>query len=158
MNLEPSGLPLAAAVPRIVHRKASVLLLALACAACASVPPPDAAGSLEGTSWRLVKFQGGDGTILTPDDGSKYSLVFSAGGTVNARIDCNRASGSWKSSGRNQLEFGPLAITRAMCPPGSLHDRIVNHWPYFRSYMIRNGHLYLSLMADGGVYEFEPVH
>jgi para-nitrobenzyl esterase len=158
MNLEPSGLPLALAVPRIVHRKASVLLLALACAACASVPPPDAAGSLVGTSWRLVKFQGGDGTVLTPDDGSKYTLAFAADGRVSARIDCNRASGSWKSSGRNQLEFGPLAITRAMCPPGSLHDRIVNHWPYFRSYMIRNGHLYLSLMADGGVYEFEPVH
>jgi len=24
--------------------------------------------SLEGTSWQLVKFQGGDGTTLTPDD------------------------------------------------------------------------------------------
>jgi len=25
-----------------------------------------------------------------------------------------------------------------------------------RSYVIRNGHLYLALMADGGIYEFEP--
>lgn len=157
MNVESSRLPLAATVPRIVHRKASVLLLALVCAACAPVPPQDAAGSLAGTSWRLVKFQGGDGTVLTPDDGSKYTLAFSSGGIVSARIDCNRASGSWKSSGRNQIEFGPLAITRAMCPPGSLHDRIVNHWPYFRSYMIRDGHLFLSLAADGGVYEYEPV-
>jgi para-nitrobenzyl esterase len=27
---------------------------------------------------------------------------------------------------------------------------------YVRSYVIRNGHLFLSLMADGGIYEFEP--
>lgn len=156
MNLEPSGPPLAAAAARM-HRRASVLLVVLACAGCAPVPPQDAAASLAGTSWRLVRFQGGDGTTLVPDDRSKYTLAFSAGGIVGARIDCNRASGSWKSSGRNQIEFGPLAITRAMCPPGSLHDRIVNHWPYFRSYMIRDGYLFLSLAADGGVYEYEPV-
>ena len=51
----------------------------------------------------------------------------------------------------------PLALTRAMCPPGSLHDRIVKHWPYFRSYVVQNGHLFLALMADGGIYEFEPL-
>jgi para-nitrobenzyl esterase len=44
-----------------------------------------------------------------------------------------------------------------MCAPGSLHDRIIKHWPYVRSYVIRNGHLYLSLLADGGIYEFEPM-
>jgi len=99
----------------------------------------------------------GIGTVIPPDDRSKYTLAFAADGRVSARIDCNRASASWKSSGRNQLEFGSLAIARAMCPPGPLHDRIVNHWPCVRSYMITNGHLYLSLMADGGVYEFEPV-
>jgi len=26
-----------------------------------------------------------------------------------------------------------------------------------RSYMIKDGHLFLSLMADGGTYEFEPI-
>ena len=55
------------------------------------------------------------------------------------------------------LQFGPLALTRAMCPPGSLHDQIVKHWPYIRSYVVRNGHLFLALMADGGIYEFEPL-
>jgi para-nitrobenzyl esterase len=43
-----------------------------------------------------------------------------------------------------------------MCPPGSLHDRIVKQLPYVRSYLIKHGRLYLSLMADGGIYEFEP--
>jgi hypothetical protein len=36
-------------------------------------------GTLAGTSWQLVKFQGGDGTALTPDDGAKYTIEFGAG-------------------------------------------------------------------------------
>jgi hypothetical protein len=44
-----------------------------------------------------------------------------------------------------------------MCPPGSLHDFIVKQWEFVRSYTIQNGHLYLSLMADGGIYELEPI-
>jgi len=103
------------------------------------------------------RFLGSDDTTLTPDDKTKYTLVFSAGGGLTARVDCNRGRGTWKSSGPNQLQFGPLALTRAMCPPGSLHDRIVKHWSYIRSYVIKDGHLFLSLMADGGVYEFEPM-
>jgi para-nitrobenzyl esterase len=76
---------------------------------------------------------------------------------VSVRIDCNRGRGTWDSAGKNQLQFGPLALTRAMCPPESLHDRIVKQWPFVRSYMMKDGRLFLSLMADGGTYEFEPV-
>ncbi len=112
---------------------------------------------LGGTSWRLVKFQGGDDTTLTPDDGSKYTLAFGADGRVSARIHCNRGSGAWKSAGPNGLQLGPLALTRAMCPPGSLHNRVVKDWEYVRSYLIKDGHLFLSLMADAGIYEFEPI-
>ncbi len=44
-----------------------------------------------------------------------------------------------------------------MCPPGSLHDQIVKQWGNIRSYVMKDGHLFLSLMADGGIYEFEPA-
>jgi para-nitrobenzyl esterase len=112
---------------------------------------------LTGTSWQLVKFQGGDGTTLVPDDRASYTIEFSAGGQFSARVDCNRGRGTWKSAGTNQIEFGPLALTRAQCPAGSMHDHIVKQWSYIRSYIIKDGHLFLSLMADGGIYEFEPV-
>jgi heat shock protein HslJ len=121
----------------------------------AALPP--ASTELEGTSWQLVRFQGGDDTTLTPDDGSKYTIAFDAGGQLTARLDCNRGRGTWKSSGTNQLQFGPLALTRAACPPGSLHDQIVKQWGSIRSYVIKDGHLFLSLMADGGIYEFAPL-
>lgn len=112
---------------------------------------------ISGTSWQLVKFQGGDDTVLMPDDRSKYTVAFGADGAVSARIDCNRGRGTWKSPAASQLRLGPLALTRAKCPPGSLHDHIVKQWEHVRSYTIRDGHLFLSLVADGGIYEFEPV-
>jgi heat shock protein HslJ len=146
------------------------ILLSLALAACSRTPRADgpaadtpAAGTpagadtvgLVGPVWRLVEFRGGDDTRLTPDDPARYTIEFKSDGSLGARIDCNRGRGTWKSSGPG-LELGPLALTRAACPPGSLHDRIVKHWPYIRSYVLKDGHLHLSLMADGGIYEFEP--
>jgi heat shock protein HslJ len=121
----------------------------------ASITSP--ASPLAGTSWRLVKFEGGDDTVLKPDDPSKYTVEFAADGNLSARVDCNRGRGTWKSAGSNQITLGPMALTRAQCPPGSLHDQIVKQWGNIRSFVIRNGHLFLALMADGGIYEFEPI-
>jgi heat shock protein HslJ len=112
--------------------------------------------SLAGTSWRLVRFQGSDDATLTPDDRAKYTIDFGAGGLLTARVDCNRGRGTWKSTG-SQIQFGSLALTRAGCRAGSLHDHFVKQWSNIRSYVIRDGHLFLALMADGGIYQFEPT-
>ncbi|HEY6509822.1 MAG TPA: META domain-containing protein [Vicinamibacterales bacterium] len=132
-------------------------LCALALSCAPSLATQADTRGLGGTSWQLVQIQSMDGKTSTPDDRAKYTMAFSADGRVAMRIDCNRGSGTWKSAGPSQLEFGPLATTRAACPPGSLHDRIVTDLAYVRSYILKGGHLYLSLMADGGIYEFEPV-
>jgi heat shock protein HslJ len=118
---------------------------------------PEGAGMLQGMTWHLVKFQGGDDRTLTPDDPAKYTIEFAAGGQVTARVDCNRGRGTWTATPAGQLELGPLALTRARCPEGSLHDQIVKQWTNVRSFVIKDGHLFLSLMADGGTYEFAPV-
>jgi heat shock protein HslJ len=112
---------------------------------------------LAGTSWQLVKFQSSDDTTLTPDDPAKYTIEFAADGQLFARLDCNRGHGTWKSTDAGQIEFGPLAMTRAQCAAGSLHDQIVKQWCNISFYIVKDGHLFLALMADGGIYEFEPV-
>jgi heat shock protein HslJ len=122
----------------------------------AQTPSPGASGRLLGTSWQLVRFQGGDDKTLTPDAKSRYTLEFRDGDQLLARIDCNRGGATWKAAG-SSLEMGPLALTRAKCPEGSLHDQIVKQWSFIRSYVIKDKHLFLSLMADGGIYEFEPL-
>ena len=141
--------PHSSILPPVIHADSAYDVLKL--------PAIQETTELPGTSWQLVKFQGGDGTILTPDDKSRYTISFGEGGRVSARIDCNRGSGTWKSSGPNQLQIGPIALTRAICPPGSLHDRIARDLNFVRSYTIKDGHLFLSLMADGGIYEFESL-
>jgi putative lipoprotein len=133
----------------------SVLMRRTSVPVPAAPPPPEPARELTGTSWRLVRFQSSDDTTLTPDDRSKYTITFGAENRVRARVDCNRGSGTWKASG-NQLEIGPLALTRAACPPGPLPDRFARDLGFVRSYTFRDDHLFLALMADGGIYEFEP--
>lgn len=133
------------------------LLLAIACSVRTPTTPQNGAAGLGGTSWQLVRFQGSDDRVLTPDDSAKYTIAFGTDGSVNARVDCNRGRGTWKSSAPNQLQFGPLALTRAACPPGFLHDRIVKDWEFVRSYTLKDRHLFLALMADGGIYQFEPI-
>ena len=134
-----------------------VVFTALAPAAFGQPPSQAAVAALGGTQWQLVVFRGGDGEVVKPDDGLKYTLAFDASGQVAARIDCNRGRGTWMSKGSGNIEFGPLALTRALCPPESLHDRIVRQWGSVRTYLIKAGHLFLGLVADGGVYEFAPL-
>jgi len=92
-----------------------------------------------------------------PDDRSKYTITFGADDRIIVRFDCNRGRVSWSSPKPNQLRFGPLALTRAMCPTGSLQDQIARNWKFVRSYVLKDGHLFLSLMAASGIYEFEPM-
>jgi len=134
----------------------AVILLGFLSDMGAIASPQSPANVLGGTSWQLVKFLGSDDKSLRPEDKSRYTIAFEANGGVSVRIDCNRGHGSWTSAGPNQLEFGPLALTRAMCPAAPLNDRLAKDWQYARSYLLKDGHLFLSLMADGGTYEFEP--
>ena len=135
-----------------------ILLAAATLAGCASTSSPGSATtSLQGSSWRLVQIQMGDGMTKAAIERSRYTIGFGENGVLNVRFDCNRGRGSWKTSGPGNVEFGPLALTRALCPTGSLHDDLVRQWPFVRSYVVKDGRLYLSLMADGGTIEFEPA-
>jgi heat shock protein HslJ len=138
------------------HRPLAVALIVFACAGCTTGSDAGTEPTLEGTSWQLLQFEGGDDTILTPDDPMKYTIAFGADERVSVRFDCNRGNGTWKSLVPGQLELGELALTRAYCGPSSLHDQLARQWQFIRSYVLRDGHLFLALMADGGIYELEP--
>ncbi|MDH4019693.1 MAG: META domain-containing protein [Xanthomonadales bacterium] len=164
-----------------LNRATWLALLAASVVACSKeAPPPQAAtvvaeppaktqviseaapvesgdNGLGGTSWRLVQIISMDDSTDVPADPSLYTLDFSADGTVKMQVDCNRGSGSWTSEGDNSLKFGPVATTRAMCPPGSLHDAYLAQFEWVRSYVMRDGHLFLATMADGSIIEFEPT-
>lgn len=113
---------------------------------------------LLGTSWQLVSLTLSQGRILTPDDPTRYTLVFSPGGTLMVRLDCNRGRGTWEAPGARALTLGPLALTRALCPEGSLHDPIVQAWSHVRSFELKGTNLVLTPGGGGGtVLEFRPL-
>ena len=113
---------------------------------------------LSGTTWQLVKFQGPDERTFSPDDRSKYTISFGSNGRVTVRVDCNRGSSTWKLGSENgELQFGSWSRTSAKCGQGSLHDQIVREGADVHKFDIKDGHLFLFGMPNGGYYELEPL-
>jgi heat shock protein HslJ len=103
-------------------------------------------------TWRLVELQSSDDAIGTtrPTDPSKYEMTLQADGSVAMQLDCNRGIGQWKSDGPSEISFGPMGMTRAMCPEGSLDTRIAQQMEFVRTYVLQGNRLSLNLFADGG--------
>ncbi|CAD5372883.1 Flagellar hook-associated protein flgK [Rubrivivax sp. A210] len=138
-------------------------------AGCATHPAPLAPASpLAGTRWQLLAIESmsDEQPTARPAEPARYTLSFGADGQARLGLDCNRGSASWQASpapgdtpGRlsGNLVLGPLASTRAMCAPPSLEPRLAQALPYVRSYLLLEGRLHLTLMADGGVLTWAPL-
>lgn len=146
---------------KVRHFPAVLLALALVAPVDGLEPPTR---PLAGTEWRLVELQSMDDAIGTrrPPNPSVFTMRLEPDGNVRFRLDCNRATGSWTAeagadpaSGR--FTFGPLAGTRALCPPPSLDEQVLAQAPHVRSYLLKDGRLHLSLMADAGIQVWEPL-
>ena len=117
---------------------------------------PPVAASITLRTWQLVRIQMMDDAVFVPDHPTKYTLELGSDGRASVRADCNRGSGSYRLEGRS-LSFGPLATTRAMCPPGSISDRYLAQLAQVASWLERDGKLHLATRADGSVLEFQPA-
>ena len=123
----------------------------------------DPLSPLAGTDWELHAIQSMDdsqGTTHISDPG-QLTVQFGADGRVSFKLDCNRGMGEWKleaaGAESGKLSFGPIAATRALCPPPHLDERVVRDMAYVRSYLLKDGKLFMSLMADGGIYEWHKA-
>lgn len=149
---------------------ASAPFLLSACAATSQAPapaPPErpaASASLAGTAWQLAAIESMDDAQGTtrPAPGKRYTVRFAADGSAAFQLDCNRGSARWTAapaagSAGGTLQFGTVALTRAMCAPPALDTRIARDLESVRSYSLRDGTLSMSLMADGGIYRWMPL-
>lgn len=125
--------------------------------------PEENVNLLAGTTWRLVEFQSMDDAQSTtrPTDPLLYTMELKQDGTVHMRLNCNLANGTWKfepsaDPSNGSFEFGPLATTKALCPPPSMDELVASQAQWVRGYLLKDGKLYLSLMADGGIFAWEP--
>jgi len=135
-------------------------LTACAFAATAATTVP----TLAGTHWELTAIQSMDdaqGTTRIPHP-ERITATFGTDGRLSVRLDCNRGTAGWESTSSadglsGQLKIGPIAATRAMCPSPQLSSRVEQGLSYVRSYILKDGKLYMSLMADSGIYEWRPA-
>ena len=146
-------------------KRMTTMMAALALAGCAVKEPsgvmtPTEGGqtaALGGTSWQLVEIQSMDDSTYAPGPEADYTLAFGADSTVQVVVDCNRGRAQYTATPEGTLAFGPMALTRRQCAPGSLHDRFLSDLSNVRSYVLEDGRLYLATFADGAILEFAPI-
>jgi len=112
---------------------------------------------LQGPTWVMVKFQSMDDSVMTPTRPADYTLTFEDRGRLRIRADCNRGVAGWRSGNASELRIGHMVVTRALCMQGSMSTRFLRDLDFVRSYTFRDGHLFLALKADAGIYEFRPM-
>lgn len=148
-----------------------MLLLAATAPGCATAPAPPSPQPTPAGSAPVVTSRGLPADVLevtweweslvtpvetlAPDRPDRYTIRFERTGRVSVRADCNRGGGSYTVTRERRLSFGPIALTRAACPAGSLGDRFARDVQRVSSYFVpRGGSLFLEMPVDSGTLRF----
>ena len=93
-----------------------ILLAGGMLASCNTATDVDELSAVQG-DWELISIGGSQ--VPVP---ARYTIVFNADGSFNARNDCNQCSGGYTTDGNAISTGGAIACTRAFCPPPSFFD------------------------------------
>ena len=85
-----------------------------------------------------------------------YTMEFLNDGTVNLKVDCNSASGTYLAEGSNlTIEIGPMTL--AYCGEDSQDTLFLNSLSQVTNYSFRQQNLILGLVTSFGKMSFSPV-
>jgi len=116
----------------------------------------DLAGGLIGGTWHMTKAVHGNDPPVVPKEPSKYTMQFGEDGTLSLLADCNRGRSSY-SADPPTLHVGPAAITRMMCPPGSLDTIFLRDLSAAATFEINDGELHVTAKDGLTTLTFERV-
>jgi heat shock protein HslJ len=125
-----------------------------------AAPAPGAAitpaeTSLVGPTWRWLRTEYGDDTVVTVADPNRYTVQFRPDGTLGIRADCNSVTGTYTVQDASlMVRLG--ASTLVGCPPDSQADTFTRDLGNVATYVMAGGNLVLNLRADVGNMYFEP--
>ena len=145
-----------------VHLAFALLVASLATPGCSSSPQPKGADStataapqakLTDGPWKWVATQT-PVELIAPADPSRYTIQFNRDGSTALLADCNRGHGTYTSTTEGAITIGPAALTRMMCPPGSLDSRYLQQLNGAAHTFFRGDTLYIDLTADSGTMRF----
>ncbi|WP_162925218.1 META domain-containing protein [Aurantiacibacter odishensis] len=130
-------------------------------AACATTPDlsPDE-GALVSSEWALVSIMDDNEDVrLRPQFSERHTLNFEADGSLYIQLDCNRGTADWRaypgSAGSGDLNIGPVASTRALCPEPSYGERLASALPGATGYRVTPGVGTLTIITQDAVFGFE---
>jgi heat shock protein HslJ len=111
------------------------------------------AATLTDVLWEWHETKRSDGTGVTPDDPSKYTLEFLEDGKVEVRFDCNRGFGTYTVSAAS-LTITLMAGTTAECPPVTWGREYIKELRAAQSFALRDGDLSVTLSSGKGTMKF----
>lgn len=108
---------------------------------------------LEKIVWKWQGSTKPDGTKLTPDDPSKYTVEFVEDGyKVQFKADCNSGGGTYTATA-NTIKMSPLISTLMGCPEGSLGSEFGSELQNATDYHFDSSNLVVTL-TDGTTMNF----
>lgn len=124
----------------------------------------DSVSILADTAWRLVEIrsagvQSGGQEVSASE---VYTLRLQADGSVTLRLDCNRGFGRWvatpqKDGNAGGIKISDVGVTKAMCPPESISDRVTADLDSIANFALVDGSL-LTFLEDGSTsYVWVPL-
>lgn len=146
-----------------IKRSAAVALGAATLSLAACETTPSISKPLSGSTWRLVEMQSMDDAQGTtrPSNRDRYTIEFNADGTAYLQLDCNRGRTGWDAArtgtSSGTLTFKQLSSTMELCQDDGLSERLGQQLGFVRTYLVRDGRLNMSLLADGGILVWERV-
>lgn len=137
-----------------------ILIGSLAITGCSSSPQPKAPdstaaaqASLTAGPWKWVATQT-PVELIAPADPARYTIQFNADGSTALLADCNRGRGTYVTTAEGGITIGPAAVTRMMCPPGSLDSKYLQQLDNAAHTFFRGDTLYIDLKVDSGTMRF----
>jgi heat shock protein HslJ len=92
-------------------------------------------------------------SVPTPET---FTITFNEDGSFNALADCNRVNGTFTADDP-QLEIVVGMSTMAFCPNQELADQFTQELGDVTSYVIEDGHLFLTTKFASDIMEFQPA-
>lgn len=108
---------------------------------------------LAGPTWRWTGFQGGDGATVAPGN-DDATLLFHEDGMVTVSTGCATGTLPYTLEGQSGLAINVSGLDASGCASGSPAARLTQDLGSMRSFVFRDGELFVSLMADGGIHAF----
>jgi para-nitrobenzyl esterase len=147
----------------VVLPVAALICLAAGCAGSQPQPQPARASpvasggalpaEIVGVTWEWVSFTTPVEQIQV-DSPASYTIRLDPDGKLAMKADCNRGMSSWTAGPDRRIQIAPIALTRMLCPPGSLGERFAREAGRASIWFQKDGDLYFDLPVDSGTLRF----